>query len=244
MPMSDELPKPNAWKRNGLPWIVVALAFPLSMLVGLGLAWICPQSPHAAPAPAPTAQVVPTIEMRESTGGITTTKGHTDGPEMKLSGPDSVSADALQLTVPVMAFDFGSIGGGSFAGSFKVTAGTASLLRWLFALLAIPCAISGTFKYVGKDYVHAVGMWLTGLGLLLAAMIPALMGWIGFGAVVILLVSHWFPSLTARAAKQAEDTLGKLADRVNPDALNIAVEKLPVDHQVVLAKARAKRAKV
>lgn len=137
------------------------------------------------------------MEVEESQGGITTTKGTTDGPSMHLSG-NNMSASDLQLTVPIMSFDFGSVGGGSFAGSFKVSAGTALLLQWLCALLAIPCAVSGAFKWVGKDYPHAIGQWLCAIGLILAAMIPVLLGWFGFGAIIVLLVSHWFPSAAAK----------------------------------------------
>lgn len=255
--MSDA-PTPNAWKSRVFgPWRTVLIVSGIAaVLVGGGVLiyQTATKAQSAPPAPTPASPVgynlsptqpIVTIEAHTSRGGKTETKAATNGPDMTLRG-DNVSASDLQLVVPIMDFDFGSIGGGSFAGSFKVSAGTARLLQWLCGLLALACAASAAVKWVGRDYVHAVGQGATAIGLALAALNPVLLGWFGFGAIVTLLVSHWFPSLAAKGKSEAEATLGSLArhlDIIAPETAKAVESSLLPEARVSLAKARAKRVK-
>lgn len=233
-------PKANAWKDavhpleklfwSGWTW-VAALVLALS----LGGALFCAIRQHTGAAAPVGDKSTPTqpapphfhMEVEESQGGITTTKGTTDGPSMH---GDNINVK--DLVCPIMSFDFGSIGGASFKGSLSVTQDTANILRWVCLIFAIPCIVVGTVKWVAKDYAHAIGEYGCALFLIAAFAWTPLLGWFFLGAFAWHKFAAWFPSAAnavraklAEAEAKAQDTAEVLAQRER------AIDMLPPDTQ-------------
>lgn len=207
-------PVANAWNKQNplMPYLLGVCAMAIGAAVTLAFVAREQQAKQSQTAEIPHS----TITIETSTGGSRHDTGKTDGSDIALAG-QNVSADDLHLDHTLISFDGLSIMGGGVAASFKVSGKTLELLRWLCIALAIPCLISGTVKWLAKDYIHAIGQGLCAIGLILAAMDPDLLAWFGLAAVACILISHWFPSATAKAQKALEDYV-KTAEAIVPEA--------------------------
>lgn len=250
--MSDIPPPISRMPRRERPswWPYAIVGGLLCIIVGV-LLWLVLTRTAVAAAPThqeslPVPQPHSVLTFSESTGGKEHTKGNTLGSTVSLSG-DTIAADDLKLTATVMSFDgLGSITGGGFGGSFKVSAGTLRLLVWACIILGFIHLISATLKWVARDYLHAAGQGLAALGFFIGAANPEFLGWCFVISSACSMFAHAFPSLAAKAGAEAEATLGKLNDRLNavaPGALAQATALLPDKSKLTLAKAAAKRSK-
>lgn len=226
-------------------WRLVPICLCLIAIVGVfGIALHRTSAKSDAPTSAVAAPAQPhtLITYETSKGGSTIKHGKAEPSSFDASG-DGVDVSAMHLDHTLIDFDGLSIMGGGVAASFKVSGKTLTILKWLCVLLAIPCIISGTIKWVAKDFIHAIGQGLCALGLLLAAMDTDLLAWFGLGAVACLLVSHWFPAASAKIAKNAQAAL--------KDVIDEARDVLPADmankielpkHEATIAAAVQKSA--
>lgn len=211
-------PIPPVTKKSKMsPWLVLPVFAAILTIVGfwIGMRHTGAASPVSEPisqAQIDRAQPHTIITYETSKGGSTIKHGKADPSSFDASG-DGVDVSAMHLDHTLIDFDGLSIMGGGVAASFKVSGKTLAILKWLCVLLAIPCIISGTIKWMAKDFIHAIGQGLCALGLLLAAMDTDLLAWFGLGAVACLLVTHWFPAASAKVAADAQAALADVVKR-------------------------------
>lgn len=235
----------------GPVWMVVVAVLSLvlfAVIVTLRTPGLSAKPGAASPVSEPISQAQidraqphTIITYETSKGGSTIKHGKAEPSSFDASG-DGVDVSAMHLDHTLIDFDGLSIMGGGVAASFKVSGKTLAILKWLCVLLAIPCIISGTIKWVAKDFIHAIGQGLCALGLLLAAMDTDLLAWFGLGAVACLLVSHWFPAASAKVAADAQAALADVVKRGRDLGSEIA-DKIESDkHGVTIAAAVQKSA--
>lgn len=240
-PIPPVTPEPNRWKRSNPTWpyFLGVCIMAIGACVGCIILAVDskPINPKHIDSPLPAiAQPHTIIEIHSSTGGSRHDTGKADPSSVDLSG-NTIDAEGLKLDHTLINFDGLSIVGGGVAASFKVSGKTLALLQWLCVILAVPCLISGTVKWLAKDYIHAAGQGLCAVGLLLAAMDPDLMAWFGLAAVACVLISHWFPSLATSVASKAQAALADVVSRIRLANPTLAAQVEPDKHESAIAAA-------
>lgn len=249
-------PVPPVTKPTRIPWRWPALVLSLVVTVGI-LIWAIAIRQHTGAAspvvPAgenhisDTGKMVPPqphikITHTTSSGGVEDRTGSTEGASIGLHG-DNIAASDLKLTATIMSFDgLGAITGGGFGGSFRVSASVGHLLQILAAIFGVVCLLVGAKKIWSPipDYIHGGGYVLAGIGFIVGAIVPELLGWFGLGSAVVSMLGSMFPAASAKVGAEAQAALGSIVKDLRKANPTLATQIEPDKHEKAIAAAVTK----